>query len=370
MNSGKILSALACACASAQAFAASFLFTGSSDGDLSNYQNYYALSETNSNDVYSVAIYLYSAEYAGDNSQMRANCPEPSGGIVGKYEAATSLPGVDDTIYLYSYRFAEVSGDTVTWNDTVNVPYPVSIKNSLTANQLLIRGGSPTIYLGDSAASESEFSLNLTNLKAGYTRTNIIEIADGARQTKFSINISGDIALRGGNNNYRFGGASAFIDSISANCVINQGNLLLYAKQLSVGSGGFRISNSGTLTVNVDNSLANFTGDSALISVEGTFEKSSANAITFNFDNVSVDEIMAGTYNLISAGKLVGFDTSDAHNDISFETFNSIAAMLGEDASLAWNGNTLQLTIVPEPAAAAALFGALVAAIAAARRRR
>ncbi len=367
MNSGKILSALACACASAQAFAASFLFTGSSDGDLSNYQNYYALSETNANDVYSMAIYLYSMDYAGDNSQMRANCPESSGGIVGKYEAATSLPGVDDTIYLYSYKFAEVSGDTFTWNDTVNVPYPVSIKNSLTANQLLIRGGSPTIYLGDSAASESEFSLNLTNLKAGYTHTNI-EIADGARQTKFSINVSGDIALRGGNN-YKFGSASAFIDSISANRVINQGNMLLYAKQLSVGSGGFSISTSGTLMVYVDNSLANFTGDSALISVEGTFEKS-ANAITFDFSKVSVDEIMAGTYNLISAGELVGFDTSDAHNDISSETFDSIAAMLGEGASLAWNGNTLQLTIVPEPAAAAALFGALAAAIAAARRRR
>lgn len=367
MNSGKILSAFACACASAQAFAASFLFTGSSDGDLSNYQNYYALSETNANDVYSMAIYLYSMDYAGDNSQMRAKCPEPSGGIVGKYEAATSLPGVDDTIYLHAYKFAEVSGDTVTWNDTVFVPYPVSIKNSLTANQLLIRGGSPTIYLGDSAASESEFSLNLTNLKAGYTYTNI-EIADGARQTKFSINVSGDIALRGGNN-YKFGSASAFIDSISANRVINQGNMLLYAKQLSVGSGGFSISTSGTLMVYVDDSLANFTGDSALISVEGTFEKS-ANAITFDFSKVSVDEIMAGTYNLISAGELVGFDTSDAHNDISYETFNSIAAMLGEGASLAWNGNTLQLTIVPEPAAAAALFGALAAAIAAARRRR
>lgn len=367
MNSGKILSALACACASAQAFAASFLFTGSSDGDLSNYQNYYALSETNANDVYSMAIYLYSMDYAGDNSQMRANCPEPSGGIVGKYEAATSLPGAGDTIYLHSYRFAEVSGDTVTWGSSISVPYPVSIKNSLTASQLLIRGGSPTIYLGDSAASESEFSLNLANLKSGYTHTNI-EIADGARQTKFSINVSGDIALRGGNN-YRFGSASAFIDSISANRVINQGNMLLYAKQLSVGSGGFSISTSGTLMVYVDDSLANFTGDSALISVEGTFEKS-ANAITFDFSKVSVDEIMAGTYNLISAGELVGFDTSDAHNDISSETFNSIAAMLGEGASLAWNGNTLQLTIVPEPAAAAALFGALAAAIAAARRRR
>ncbi len=365
MNSGKILSALACACASAQAFAASFLFTGSSDGDLSNYQNYYALSETNSNDVYSKAIYLYSMDYAGDNSQMRANCPESSGGIVGKYEAATSLPGVDDTIYLYSYKFAEVSGDTVTWNDTVNVPYPVSIKNSLTANQLLIRGGSPTIYLGDSAASESEFSLNLTNLKAGYNSTNI-EIADGARQTKFSINVSGDIAVRGGNNNYRFGSASAFIDSISANRVIDEGNMILFARQFAVGSGGFRITNSGTLTVNVDDALFACTGDSALISVEGTFEKS-ANAITFDFSNVSVLEGISGTYNLISAGELAGFDTSDARNDISFD---SIYATFGEGASLAWNGNTLQLTIVPEPAAAAALFGALAAAIAAARRRR
>lgn len=364
MNSGKIFSTFLCACASAQAFAASFLFTGSSDGDLSNYQNYYALSSDNSNDVYSMAIYLYPMDYDGD---MKANCPEPQGGVCAKYEAATSLHGAGDTIYLHSYRFAEVSGDTVTWGSSIAVPYPVSIKNSLTANQILIRGGAPTIYLGDSSSSESEFSLNLANLKSGYTRTNI-EIADGASQTKFSINVSGDIALRGGNNNYRFGSASAFIDSISANRVINQGNMLLYAKQLSVGSGGFSISTSGTLTVYVDGSLANFAGDSALISVEGTFEKS-ANAITFDFSNVEVDGIMAGTYNLISAGTLSGFDTSDARNDISAETFDSIAAMFGDNASLAWNGNTLQLTVVPEPAAAAALLGALAMAFAARRRK-
>ena len=118
----------------------------------------------------------------------------------------------------------------------------------------------------------------------------------------------------------------------------------------------------------VDDSLANFAGDSALISVEGTFGKS-ANAITFDFSNVSVDEIMAGTYNLISAGTLSGFDTSDARNDISSETFDSIAAMFGDNASLAWNGNTLQLTVVPEPAAAAALLGALAMAFAVRRRK-
>lgn len=88
-----------------------------------------------------------------------------------------------DIIYLHSYRFAEVSGDTVTWGSSIAVPYPVSIKNSLTANQILIRGGAPTIYLGDSSSSESEFSLNLANLKSGYTRTNI-EIADGAKPDK------------------------------------------------------------------------------------------------------------------------------------------------------------------------------------------
>ena len=43
--------------------------------------------------------------------------------------------------------------------------------------------------------------------------------------------------------------------------------------------------------------------------------------------------------------------------------------MFGDNASLAWNGNTLQLTVVPEPAAAAALLGALAMAFAARRRK-
>ena len=365
MNSGMAISTLLLAGASAQAFAASFLFTGSSDGDISNYQNYYALSSGSSNDVYSRAIYLYPMDYDGD---MKANCPEPQGGIYAKYEAAASAPGAEATIYLYSYMFADTSGDTVTWGSSVSVKYPVSIKNSLAAGQLLIRGGAPVIQLGDSSSAEGEFSLSLTNFKAGYTHTSIL-VADGARQTKFSINVSGDIALRGGNNNYRFGSASAFIDSISANRVINEGNMILFARGLSVGSMGFRITTSGTLTVHADNSLANFAGDSALIDVEGTFEKS-ANAITFDFSNVSADEITPGTYNLISAGELAGFDTSDARNDISSETFDSIAAMFGDSASLAWKGNALQLTVVPEPSGIAALAGALAIAIAAARRRK
>ena len=113
----KLLSFIIVSATLSQIASAAYYAYKGTDSDLSNPDNYYILSDINSNDVYSRALYLYSSDYAGDNAAMRANCPEPNGGIAGKYAQATTAPSATDIIYFHSYKFATVEGETVTWGN-------------------------------------------------------------------------------------------------------------------------------------------------------------------------------------------------------------------------------------------------------------
>ena len=102
------------------------------------------------------------------------------------------------------------------------------------------------------------------------------------------------------------------------------------------------------------------------ISIAGEFSKNADGQIEINFDGLNGADYIGDTFELISAGSLDGFNLDDANAD--FAAVNLLNAI----AEFSWNDGTLSVTFgqIPEPAAAAALFGALAAAIAAARRRR
>lgn len=344
------------------ASAAYFAYKGT-DSDLSNPDNYYILSDINSNDVYSRELYLYSSDYAGDNAAMRANCPEPNGGIAGKYSQATTAPSATDIIYFHSYRFATVEGETVTWGKGTSLSYPINIKESITNGGMLIRGGSPSFLLGSADSSSSTFAINTGALKVGYVSANFY-IAEGAAQQRFEINVSGDVALRnGGNNSFNFGQYGAALDALTAKTFTLEGKMNAYVRRIET-SGDFKMTSNASINMFLDDSIFNCTGEDALIKVGGTFSKNENTQLYFDFNNVGYEEGMYGTFNLISADSLSGFNTSDSSNDISSSTLDSISAIFGEDAFLQWSGNNLQLVVVPEPSAFAALLGLFAMAFA------
>lgn len=357
----KLLSFIIVSAALSQIASAAYYAYKGTDSDLSNPDNYYILSDINANDVYSMALYLYSSDYAGDNAAMRANCPEPNGGIAGKYAQATTAPSATDIIYFHSYKFATVEGETVTWGKETSLSYPINIKESITNGGMLIRGGSPSFLLGSADSSSSTFAINTGTLKVGYVGANFY-IAEGAAQQRFEINVSGDVALRGGNS-FNFGQSGAALDALTAKTFTVEGKMNAYVGRIET-SGDFKMTTNATLSMFLDDSIFNCTGEDALIKVGGTFSKNENTQLYFDFNNVGYEEGIYGTFNIISADSLSGFNTSDSSNDISSSTLDSISAIFGEDAFLQWSGNNLQLVVVPEPSAFAALLGLFAMAFA------
>ena len=102
------------------------------------------------------------------------------------------------------------------------------------------------------------------------------------------------------------------------------------------------------------------------ITVTGTFSKEAEGQIAVDFEGLDATDLIGYTFDLISAGVVDGTFSSDANDD--FAARNLLNAM----ADFAWNGNALQVTFsqVPEPAAFAALIGAVALALAARRRLR
>lgn len=357
----KLLSSIIISATLSQIASAAYYAYKGTDSDLSNPGNYYILSEVNSNDVYSRELYLYSSDYAGNNDAMCANCPEPSGGIAGKYSQATTAPSATDIIYFFSHRFAIVEGDAVKWGNGITLSYPISIKESTTNGGMLIRGGSPSFLLGSAVSSSSTFAINTGTLKVGYVDANFY-IAEGATQERFEINVSGDVALRGVKL-FNFGEYGAALDALTAKTFTLEGTMNAYIRRIET-SGDFKMTSNASLNMFLDDSIFNCTGEDALIKVGGTFSKNETTQLNFNFDNVGYEEGIYGTFNIISADSLSGFDTSDLSNDISSSTFDTISSIFGEDAFLQWSGNNLQLVVVPEPSAFAALLGLFAMAFA------
>lgn len=357
----KLLSFIIVSATLSQIASAAYYAYKGTDSDLSNPDNYYILSDINANDVYSMALYLYSSDYAGDNAAMCANCPEPNGGIAGKYSQATTAPSATDIIYFHGYRFATVEGETVTWGKETSLSYPINIKESITNGGMLIRGGSPSFLLGSADSSSSTFAINTGALKVGYVSANFY-IAEGAAQQRFEINVSGDVALRGGNP-FNFGQSGAALDALTAKTFTLEGKMNAYVRRIET-SGDFKMTSNASINMFLDDSIFNCTGEDALIKVGGTFSKNETMQLNFDFNNVGYEEGIYGTFNIISADSLSGFNTSDSSNDISSSTLDSISAIFGEDAFLQWSGNNLQLVVVPEPSAFAALLGLFAMAFA------
>ena len=102
------------------------------------------------------------------------------------------------------------------------------------------------------------------------------------------------------------------------------------------------------------------------ISIAGEFSKNADGQIEINFDGLNGADYIDYTFELISAGSLNGFNTGGANAD--FAAVNLLNAI----AEFSWNDGTLSVTFgqIPEPAAAAALLGALALGLAALRRRK
>ena len=220
----------------------------------------------------------------------------------------------------------------------------------------------------DESAAGSEFILKTSeDLYDVYNNASYFTIDANAKQSAFRMQIGGRInsAFDSDNKKYTyFGSADRGFDSIEAGSVEANIHYNFYTKKLLV-SGNFTYNSE--LTSEKRASSFNFIdlkdGEVA-VSIGGKLSKSENYKINLDFTNANLSE--GETYTLISAGSVEGFDQTDYT-----KVFNLIGIDAADFKSLAWSGSSLVLTpAVPEPAAIAAVLGAIALGFAAYRRRK
>ncbi len=194
-----------------------------------------------------------------------------------------------------------------------------------------------TIALGGSKSFTTVSVKNGTLIYSAPAAAESLTVSGGTLLLSHSDTTQGDLTISGGSFGATMDNGSAKVKSLAYS-----GGKLVFATEGIYGG--------------LPNSIA----------VEGKFSKDTLEKIVIDFSGLDAETLIGeSAMTLITAGSFEGMSTSvDA--DEYFAAENLINAI----ADFAWNGNSLTVafTQVPEPAAIAAVFGALALALAARRR--
>lgn len=189
-----------------------------------------------------------------------------------------------------------------------------------------------------------------------------------------NINVGGTITIAPPRNqggvNLDLGAYDGFIDSISADS-LNIRDVL----DISVNMYAYSTDFASTVMTNTNGDLkmtlnvGKLKTDGTAIYSFGTTTKNDTEVITVDFGMLNTDEISAGEYKIFCADKWSeGF--ADAGSLEDFDLRTDILDAYGVNYDIAWDGQNLILTVVPEPSMVAAALGLLAFAVAAVRRRK
>lgn len=194
-----------------------------------------------------------------------------------------------------------------------------------------------TINLGGSKSFTTVSVKNGTLIYSAPAAAESLTVSGGTLLLSHSDTTQGDLTISGGSFGATMDNGSAKVKSLAYS-----GGKLVFATEGIYGG--------------LPNSIA----------VEGKFSKDTLEKIVIDFSGLDAETLIGeSAMTLITAGSFEGMSTSvDA--DEYFAAENLINAI----ADFAWNGNSLTVAFaqVPEPAALAAVFGALALALAARRR--
>lgn len=300
----------------------------------------------------------------------------------GKWEAGALSPdqsktiSADSDVIINSYCMGELQpdGSVAFGNRILGDSQAVVFTDSFTAGNMSIRINN---RIDINFAPAEVINLNLSSLSIyQIAHTYINKTTSGV----VNINIDGDFSFGAPTGqsgcNLNVGAYDGFIDSVRVN------NFKLpNALDLTIDFYAHRVDFASTDLRNTYNNAEKGEGNTQLIlnvgrldplsdvSVYslGTAYKNEDDVITVDFSMINPEGLAAGEYKIVAVdGWSEGFAESGLSDfDLRADTFNAH----GIEHSFAWDGQNLTLTVVPEPAAFAAAFGALALFIAARRRR-
>lgn len=301
----------------------------------------------------------------------------------GKWEAGALSPdqsktiSADSDVIINSYYMGELQpdGSVAFGNKILGDSQAVVFTDSFTAGNMSIRINN---RIDINFAPAEVINLNLSSLSIyQIAHTYINKTTSGV----VNINIDGDFSFGAPTGqsdcNLNVGAYDGFIDSVRAN------NFKLpNALDLTIAFYAYRVDFASTDLRNTYNNAEKGEGNTQLIlnvgrldplsdvSVYslGTAYKNEDDVITVDFGMINPEGLAAGEYKIVAVD---GWSEGFAESGLSdFDLRADIFDAYGIEHSFAWDGQNLTLTVVPEPAAFAAAFGALALFIAARRGRK
>lgn len=279
----------------------------------------------------------------------------------------SSIITAESNVIFNRYCLGDLQPDgSVTFNDAnVKNPNPIVFNGDFTVNNIFARIN----YYVDFQFADAE-SITLT---AKEINLSFISNAHFTKTTAGAVNIhvDGKFIWNGGDNLY-LGSSKGFIDSLYADTIDVAGNsssatFNLYVNKIDCASTSF-ISDDGTKSATVNLYINKLNAD-APIFYFGTTTKLKDNVINIDFSSADIEGLDAGEYKILCVDSWSeGF--ADGGSLTDFNINDDLLNAMGIEHNFTWDGESLVLNVVPEPAHIAAVLAAAALALAAVRRRR
>lgn len=254
---------------------------------------------------------------------------------------------------------------SVTFNDAnIKNPNPIVFNSDFTVGNMFARINH---YVDFQFADADSITLTAKEINLSF-----ISNAHFTKTTAGAVNIHvGKFIWDHGNNLY-LGSSTGFIDSFYADAIDVVGNpktLLFdfYVNKINSASTSF-VSDNGTISATVNLHINKLSTDGPIFYF-GTTTKLNDSVINIDFTYADIEGLDAGEYEILfvdswsegfaEGGSLTDFNINDDHLNA-----------MGIEHNFTWDGNSLVLNVVPEPADVAAFLGFAVLAFAFIRRRK
>lgn len=279
----------------------------------------------------------------------------------------SSVITAESNVIFNRYCLGDLQPDgSVTFNDAnIKNPDPIVFNGDFTVNNIFARINHQVDFQFADADS--------ITLTAKEINLNFISNAHFTKTTAGAVNIhvDGKFIWAGGDNLY-LGSSTGFIDSLYADTIDVAGNsssatFNLYVNKIDCATTSF-ISDDGTKSATVNLYINKLNAD-APIFYFGTTTKLEDNVINIDFSSADIEGLDAGEYKILRVDSWSeGFADGGSLTDFNIND-DRLNAMEIEH-NFTWDGESLVLNVVPEPASVAAFLGFAVLAFAFIRRRK
>lgn len=279
----------------------------------------------------------------------------------------SSVITAESNVIFNRYCLGDLQPDgSVTFNDAnIKNPNPIVFNSDFNVANMFARINH---YVDFQFADADSITLTAKEINLSF-----ISNAHFTKTTAGAVNIHvGKFIWDHGNNLY-LGSSTSFIDSLYADTIDVRGNpktLLFdfYVNKIDCASTSF-VSDNGTISATV-NLHINKLSANAPIFYFGTTTKLKDNVINIDFSSADVEGLSAGEYKILSVDSQWSEGFADGGSLTDFNINDDLLNAMDIEHNFTWDGESLVLNVVPEPADVAAFLGFAVLAFAFIRRRK